>query len=388
MMENVNENLITARIALLIKQPFFGNIATRLVMDDVTDAGWCKTAATDGRKIYFNSDFVRSLSSIGKIEFLLAHEVLHVVLDHIGRTGSRNQRLANIAQDYAINQILVDSEIGEMITEVKPYQDNRFRNMTWEQIYDILEQEDEEPEGTLLDYHMEVTDGNAEDGSPTIGRQEMEEIRAEIREAIIQANQVSAGNMPGAIKRLIQSLTEPKINWVDVIRMNIQSLVRSKFSFSRPSRKSGHSGAILPRRNPSNRIEVSIAVDMSGSINEQMATAFLTEIKGIMEQYTDFKIDLWCFDNDIHNHVTITPDTIDRFLTYEPQGGGGTDFMANWKYMEENGIEPKKFIMFTDGMPWGSWGNELYCDTLFVIKNNREKTAPFGQTLHYEDVTA
>jgi hypothetical protein len=38
--------------------------------------------------------------------------------------------------------------------------------------------------------------------------------------------------------------------------------------------------------------------------------------------------------------------------------------------MKENNIEPKKFIMFTDGMPFGSWGEEEYCDTCWIIKGN------------------
>ena len=71
-------------------------------------------------------------------------------------------------------------------------------------------------------------------------------------------------------------------------------------------------------------------------------------------------------------------------LDYEPQGGGGTDFEACFNFMKEQGIEPKKFIMFTDGWPCGSWGDENYCDTLFIVKGNTSAEAPFGQTVIYE----
>jgi hypothetical protein len=40
--------------------------------------------------------------------------------------------------------------------------------------------------------------------------------------------------------------------------------------------------------------------------------------------------------------------------------------------------------MFTDGYPWGSWGDENYCDTLFIVKGNQSAQAPFGQTVIYE----
>jgi predicted metal-dependent peptidase len=67
-------------------------------------------------------------------------------------------------------------------------------------------------------------------------------------------------------------------------------------------------------------------------------------------------------------------------------GGGGTDFDCNWSYMKKHDIQPKKFIMFTDGYPFGSWGDESYCDTIFIIHSNHNKAleAPFGVTAHYE----
>jgi hypothetical protein len=54
--------------------------------------------------------------------------------------------------------------------------------------------------------------------------------------------------------------------------------------------------------------------------------------------------------------------------------------------MKENDYVPKKFIMFTDGYPWSSWGDDEYCDTVFVIHSNYNKDiqAPFGITTHYE----
>ena len=76
-------------------------------------------------------------------------------------------------------------------------------------------------------------------------------------------------------------------------------------------------------------------------------------------------------------------DNINNIEEYEPQGGGGTDFAANWTYMKEHDIQPKKFIMFTDGMPYSSWGDPDYCDTLFVVHGSNDITAPFGITANY-----
>jgi predicted metal-dependent peptidase len=395
-MDPILEKLTTARVGLLLKAPFFGNMATRMQLIDASD--WCPTAATNGRNFYYNRDFVNKLS-VKKLEFLFGHEICHCVFDHFGRVGSRDRMLSNIAQDYAVNQILVDERIGDKITEVQICYDSKYRGKAWEEIYDELYEKAEKismPEllkqlGDLLDEHLkEEGPGEGEqDGKggnkPSISKEDAQKIKDEIKEAMIQsAAAAGAGKVPAGIQRMIKDLTEPKMNWRELVRMNIQSIVRNDYSFSRPSRKGQMSGAILPGMKQDETIDVAIGIDMSGSIGQEDATVFLSEVKGIMDQYQDFAIDIWCFDTAIYNHQRITHDNDQDLLDYEPEGGGGTDFMANWEFMKEQGIQPKKFIMFTDGYPCGGWGNADYCETIFIVNGNKEADAPFGQTVIYE----
>jgi len=397
-MDPIVEKLTTARVGLLLKAPFFGNMATRMKLIDASD--WCPTAATNGRDFMYNKKFVEKLS-VKKLEFLFAHEICHGIFDHFGRLGSRIPQLANIAQDYAVNQILVDERIGEKITEVKICYDSKYRGMAWEEIYDELYDKAEKIPmeqllsqlGDLLDEHIKEEegagagnkDGKDGKGKPSLSKEEAEQIRQEIKNAMIQsAAAAGAGKTPAGIQRLIKNWTEPKMDWRQLVQQEIQSIVRNDYSFQRVNRKSMHSGAILPGMKEATTIDVAISIDMSGSIGDEDATAFLSEIKGIMDQYEDFKINLWCFDTDIYNHKVITHDEAHELVEYEPQGGGGTDFEANWRFMEENGIQPKKFIMFTDGYPCGGWGDEDYCDTIFIVKGNEQAEAPFGQTVIYE----
>jgi predicted metal-dependent peptidase len=374
-------------------------MATRMQLIEADE--WCPTAATNGRNFYYNTKFVQKLS-VKKLEFLFGHEICHCVFDHFGRVGSRDRQLSNIAQDYAVNQILVDERIGEKITEVKICYDPKYRGMAWEEIYDELYEKAEKismPDllkqlGDLLDEHInEDGSGPGKEGEgdkqgkgmPGMTKEEAQQIRDEIKEAMIQsAAAAGAGKTPAGIQRLIKDMTEPKINWRDLVRQEIQSIIRNDYSFSRPNRKSWHSGAILPGMKEATTIDVGISIDMSGSIGMEDATVFLSEVKGIMDQYEDFKVNLWCFDTEIYNHKEISHDNSEDLLDYEPQGGGGTDFEVNWQFMRDNGIQPKKFIMFTDGYPCGGWGEEDYCDTIFIVKGNTEAEAPFGQTVIYE----
>ena len=397
------DKLTTARVGLLLKAPFFGNMATRMQLIEADE--WCPTAATNGRNFYYNTEFVKKLS-VKKLEFLFGHEICHCVFDHFGRVGSRDRQLSNIAQDYAVNQILVDERIGEKITEVKICYDPKYRGMAWEEIYDQLYEKAEKismPDllkqlGDLLDEHInEDGSGPGKEGEgdkqgkgmPGMTKEEAQAIRDEIKEAMIQsAAAAGAGKVPVGIQRMIKDMTEPKISWRDLVRQEIQSIIRNDYSFTRPNRKSMHSGAILPGMKEATTIDIGISIDMSGSIGQEDATVFLSEVKGIVDQYEDFKINLWCFDTAIYNHQEFTQDNSEELFEYEPQGGGGTDFEANWEFMKEQGIQPKKFIMFTDGYPCGGWGDEDYCDTIFIVKGNTEAEAPFGQTVIYEKEAA
>ena len=395
-MDPIIDKLTTARVGLLLKAPFFGNMATRMQLIDASE--WCPTAATNGRNFYYNKKFIEKLS-VKKLEFLFGHEICHCVFDHFGRVGPRDRQLSNIAQDFAVNQILVDERIGEKITEVKICYDTKFRGMAWEEIYDILYEKAEKIPmdqllkqlGELLDEHInEDGSGPGKEGEGDKQGKGMPGMsKEEAKEAMVQsAAAAGAGKVPAGIQRLIKDMTEPKISWRDLVRQEIQSIVRNDYSFTRPNRKSMHSGAILPGMKEATTIDIGISIDMSGSIGQEDATVFLSEVKGIVDQYEDFKINLWCFDTAIYNHKEFSQDNAEELFEYEPEGGGGTDFEVNWTFMEENGIGPKKFIMFTDGYPCGGWGDEDYCDTIFIVKGNTSAEAPFGQTVIYEKETA
>ena len=376
-------------------------MATRMKLIDASD--WCPTAATNGRDFMYNKKFVEKLS-VKKLEFLFAHEICHGIFDHFGRLGSRHPKLANIAQDYAVNQILIDERIGERITEVDICYDSKYRGLAWEEIYDILFEKADKMDmeellsqlGDMLDEHIKEEEGAGAGnqdkdgkGKPSLTKAEAEAIRQEIKDAMIQsAAAAGAGKVPAGIQRMIKDLTEPKMDWRTLVQQEIQSIVRNDYSFQRVNRKSMHSGAILPGMKEATTIDVAIAIDMSGSIGEEEASVFLSEVKGILDQYEDFKINLWCFDTEVYNHVEITHDNDHDLLEYVPEGGGGTSFEVNWAFMEEMGIQPKKFIMFTDGYPNSGWGDEDYCDTIFIVKGNTSAVSPFGTTVIYEKETA
>jgi len=405
---DVLDRIIVARVGLLLRHPFFGNMATRLQIKSADD--WLGTAAVDGRNLYFNTQFFNKMSN-KEIEFVIAHEILHCVFDHLGRREDRNPKIYNIAADYIVNNLLVRDRIGTKPTFIDCYQDFKYDNWSSEAVYDDLyETAKEDGEeflkqlGEMLDEHIDW-EGDSEDSQdseegegaggdskesksqPNYSKDEIKLIKDEIKENMISTVQTSgAANLPGEVARMITELTEPKMNWREILRQQIQSTVKSDYTFMRPSRKGQMSGAVLPGMNFQDTIDLCISLDMSGSIGNAQAQDFLGEVQGIMDEYQDYNIKLWCFDTKVYNEQDYTAHG-DDLLDYEIMGGGGTEFMCNWEYMKEHDIQPKKFIMFTDGYAWDSWGDEDYCDTVFIIHSHRDKDlqAPFGLTAHYEE---
>lgn len=384
----VIENIITARVSLLFKQPFFGNIATRMKVIDASD--WCKTAATDFRNLYYNRDWFAQMD-VKEIEFVIAHEIYHCIFDHFGRRETRNPKLFNIAADYCVNGLLIRDKIGEMPKSIPGYYSKDYEGMPTERIYDLLEEQYDmdalEQMGQMLDEHMgENNPGQADGSRPSYTKEELAQIRDEVRDAMIQAAQTTKhGQLPAEISRMVRELTEPKINWRDVIRQQIQSLIRNDYSFMRPNRKGWHTGAILPGSNFDNTIDICLSLDMSGSISDEQALDMLTEVKGITDEFKDFKLKIWCFDTKVYNEADYDESNADEIDDYRIAGGGGTDLMCNWEYMQEQGIVPKKLIMFTDFYcDYNRIGIENYCDTVFIIHSNPTCVPPWGEYAHYE----
>ena len=389
-----HDKLVAARVKMLFKQPFFGQVACRLKL--VRADEWCPTAAVDGRNFYYNEEFVMKLD-IDETVFLVGHEVGHCIYEHFLRRGDRDGMLWNMAGDYKINGMLVREKIGRLITTVKPLYDAKYDTDEWtaESIYDELKESGAMAQQTI-DIHLEVGDseGDQEGGAqsegkgkaPKISKDDAKAIADEMKNAIIQAAQsAGAGNIPGDIKRMIGELTEPKMDWRQMIRVTLESNLTSDFTFMRPNRKSQFSNVVLPGMLKDQMIDIAIALDVSGSISYDDSKDFLSEVQGIMDQFESYKIRIWCFDTEVSGYDEFTHEDGRSITEFEMTGGGGTDFMPNWTFMEQEGIEPDQFIMFTDGEPWGKWGDPDYCDTLFLIKNEyRKPEAPFGQSVYYE----
>jgi predicted metal-dependent peptidase len=391
------EKLVTARIGLLLRHSFFGNLATRMQL--INADLWCSTAATDGLKFYYNSRFIMMLKP-KEVEFLVGHEVLHVVYDHMGRRGNRDPEIWNIADDYAVNADLKRHKVGEFIKTVPCLYEQKYDGKAAEEIYDDLMKNVQKISiddllDQMIDDHMDGEGENDGEGNgdsegkskrPTMSPEERERVRQEVKQAIINAaSSAEAGSLPLGVERLIKQATNPVMPWRELIQTNLTSAIRTDYSWMRPSRRGWHMDAIMPGMNPGEEIDVVVAIDMSGSISNKQAQQFLGEVGGMMDAFDGYKVHVFCFDTETYNPKDFSSENMDLIEEYEPMGGGGTDFDCIFKYLKDIGNVPKRLICFTDGYPFGSWGDADYCDTTWIIHGDKNPNPPFGTYAIYDE---
>jgi predicted metal-dependent peptidase len=360
MNQTIADKLVRARTDLLIDQPFFGALALRLRL--IEDMG-TQTMSTNGTHIKYNPDFVASLS-IGLTRAIVAHEVVHCMLDHVGRCGPRHPRKWNQAIDYVTNELLTKAGFNFEGTGLL---DSKYDGMTADQVYDLLPDSEEGDGNDPMDV--------CEDGDPNT----VEVNATDWKIATVQAANAAAaqGKLPDHLKRFIDELLAPKIDWRERLRRFVTQISRDDYSWTRPNRRMLSQGMYLPSLYSHHMGTMVVAIDTSGSIDQHTLTAFGSEISAIHKTARPAELVVIYCDADV-NHV-------DRFgpndeLHFDMHGGGGTDFRPPFAWVSKESIQPACMAYLTDG--YGSFPTSADFPVMWVCTTN--VVAPFGETVPIE----
>jgi predicted metal-dependent peptidase len=326
------DRLISASLLRLrMKSPFFGTLAmlTRFVS--------CTTipcAATDGRDIFLNPEFLTSLP-IGQQEGILVHEILHAALLHPIRARERDPQLWNIAADIVVNGMIIHSGF-----ELPPggLRDEQLEQLSVEEVYELLRGKEAEDGATgrvrqwqLADLDLLPScDVNPHAAhctnlapAPKLDLQQREELSAHWRQALQQAAAIARttqwGKLPAGIEREFESIFSPQIDW----RVYLwRYLVQTPTDFQGFDRRFVGRGLYLEALQ-STSVRVYVAIDTSGSVNPTLLALFMSEIHGILGAYPHLECDLYYVDCDAHGPYSISIDS----PMPPPEGGGGTSFI-------------------------------------------------------------
>lgn len=384
-----------ARTALVLDHPFFGSLLFRLKDCECRSI---QTMATDGLSLYYNPEFVETLNA-ATLAGTLAHEVMHPALHHHVRRSGRDPKRWNMACDYAINPLLVDAGLnlpeGVLL-------DNRFRGISAEQIYNLLEpeasqdsgSEDEEGElgadksnaeqssaGEANELSAPITEGGIgqvldapvpDKESPT-----MEEQARDWDIAVNQATTVArqAGKVPTGLHRTLEGAAEAAVDWRELLRRLWSETIPADYSWMRPNRRHLWTGLYLPGVVREGVGEVAIAVDCSGSVSARQLRLFEAEVRSILEGQRPERVYVLYFDAVVQK---VESYEAGERIDLNPVGGGGTEFGPCFEWLDDRGIWPQTLIFLTD--LFGSFPPFAPCYPVLWASTGSRK-APFGEVI-------
>lgn len=404
------KRLLLARMRLLLKHGFYGLLLMHMKfgLDDT-----CDTAATDGTQIFFSPEFMEKLND-AELEFILMHEILHIVLEHCIRRGERDGELFNIACDIVVNSIILKSnqmnlqsitlrEYGESM-HLAPDGKEGYE-YTAEQVYEMLGkmqkrsgkasngngkatkskkriQESNTSDGTFRDDHSKWGSGAEDEAAQNIQRDIWRKRLTDACEAIsIRDPDNQCGGIPIGAERLLKELRKPQTDLRTVLQVFVQEEI-TDYSFTPPDRRMNDSPFFLPDFNEKDDFvaDILFMIDTSASMSDDMITAAYSEIKGAIDQFNG-KLRGWLgfFDARVIAPKPFADE--DEFRAIRPEGGGGTNFGIIFAYVRDHMQDqlPASIIILTDGYaPFPDESVAMGIPVLWLL-NNDDVTPPWGK---------
>ncbi len=378
---NAETLLLRAKSLLTVKYPYFGMLASRLKHEPSdTLSGY----ASNGVRFLYNADFLER-RSVEEVMFILTNAVMHHVFSHQQRRLNRRGKLWQLATDYAINNLL--SKSGLTIPMGANY-NKEYEGMYAEEIYDALkndlnlgdsgdafgESADTAPEASMMEQEGDDSQSFGNIDGITDELDTGDELQWQYAASIAQEVAQRKGAMPLGLERLGKKIKPSDVDWRFELYNAVNRHMRNNYAFMPPNKKHIHRGIALPSLT-SDTLSLCVAIDTSGSIDDQLLGAFMEEFKSIMQNFPSVKIELIIADAKVHAHHTFQGG---ERMDFKLKGGGGTDYRPTFDYVEANLPMTTMLLYFTDGE--GSFPRiPPNYEVLWAL--SREAKMPFGRAL-------
>lgn len=373
-------NFAKAFYRLAFEEPFYSFILLSLKERQVSKEEWEKiappgappTLATDGRHLFYNPEYVSTLTTEQAIA-ALCHEVGHIVgLDMYRREG-REPALWNMAADYSINEIL--DKAGKHLHSGW-LRDKKFDDKTREEIYALLMKNAKKIVVTFGDPSgkgkSQCPCGGIVDGEPG----DKPKVQLEVQLAAQRAKAI--GKLPGAFEGIIEEALSPGVKWQDVVHNFTKRTIKTKYDWRRPIRNLIPFGTFLPSVSDGVGVgHLAIVFDTSGSVPDEDLGMFVKGLNEVMEELKPVGVYLIQADYDVHSCDRYTPEDF-PLPNIKCRGRGGTSFKPPFEHIEEKELLVDALIYFTDLEGDFPEDRPKY-PVLWVATTGHE--APFGETV-------
>lgn len=406
-----NKTYLKVKVALLVQVPFFASLLLDMMevkvgkFPSVMGGMEPPTAATDGKTMWLDEDFLDSLS-LEQACFLVCHETGHAMWQHLSRARGYQDlgfdgkpfipELWNVAGDYVINAMLVESKTGVMpskgLLDLAKFPGTMGVDEAYRKLYEEMPKcggggdSSEEGSGDGSGDGSGAGKSDAENSQKTLDLHVMSKADVnhdshEWRRAIESASSSAkaAGKMPASLERLVDQLLNPQVPWQSLLKLEVsRSVGRSSTTWTRPHRRRlVTQGVYLPAYTGHACGEIVVVVDTSGSIGEKELITFLSEVEGILNTCHPKMIYLLGCDAAINSEHALPMGSSLVGNIPKMGGGGGTSFIPPFEWVEENGIKPATLIYLTDmygPFPDAPKYPVIWCATSDIV-------GPFGRTV-------
>lgn len=329
-------------------------MGTTTVDDDVP------TACTNGKDVKYGKAFVESLSD-HELRGVVLHENLHKAFRHLtiwDNLYREDPQLANMACDYVINLMIVDSDkSGSSVKLPKGgLVDEKYRGMDAQTVFRLLKEDGQNGKGNGSGGGFDEHDW---EGAKELSKEEKDALAREVDQALRQGA-ILAGKMKGKVAREIAEQLEAKVDWREVLRDFVSSrcVERDFSSYRRPNRRWINEDVYLPSMEGESLGDIVVAIDTSGSIGGRELGQFLGEMMSICNAVRPSKVHLLYWDTEVAGHETYEIGQYEGLInSTKPAGGGGTDVVCVPEYIKDKKINAECCVVLTDGYLGGGWGS-------------------------------
>ena len=432
--EEIETKLGAARTKLILDKPFLGALVLRLPMVKAK-SDWCPTTFTDAKKFYYSEEYIDTISA-EHVQFVMSREALHCGLSHFARRGHRIKHLWDMACEYAVNPILVAEGLTPPADVIIMQQ---YDNMSAEEIYPLLEENENNSDRDLTDNEKDDSsedgkkdqaknnqgqnnqkgkgggspdednkdkdedqggsgkqqqqssfggdtpseqpdmDGSGAEQPEALSATELDSLNILWQQRLAGAAQqaMTAGKLGDSMMRLVDFMLQPKLPWRSLLAQYMTAIARDDYSYSRPSSRRGDP-ALFPSLR-SAQLNVTVALDTSGSISDKEINEFVSEIDAI-KSTVRAKISLQACDAKLAEGGPWTFEPWDEFSrdNIKLKGGGGTSFVPVFDWVDRQDTRPDLLVYFTDADGKFPQAEPAY-PVIWLVKG--KKKVPFGQRI-------
>jgi predicted metal-dependent peptidase len=228
--------------------------------------------------------------------------------------------------------------------------------------------------------------GGEEDEDADVSKKDISDTEkdwGEILQKAVQEAKQRQGHVPGSVSEIVDNAEKSKFDWRKVIQSIISDYIPYDHDWNRPTRSYYSTGVYLPS-SESEKAEVTVALDTSGSISSHNLSEFMGELLNIIEQFEVVDLEVIQHDADVHSVEEYDRASREDFLEFEVEGRGGTDHRPVFEELEEDFSKTKVLICFTDGYTTAPDNKPQYVDKVIWAVNNYdagEERMPFGEII-------